>query len=211
VPRTFPPAPGWSATGHRIKALIDYSRGPEKTWGYGALRVRDGKELTRCAASRNSTNYIALPARIEADNATGDIFIITDHLSSHNRAQTRTWPSRASPAPAGLHPRLSPAGSTCKRVGGGSSAAMRWLDRARPLLTSLSKPRASRPLSSTGEPTRGSGVGLPRIIATSAVSFLIAFKERSTTGTLLTPVVCGKKEPGETVVDPESWTRRKPT
>ena len=89
MPRTFPPAPGWSANGHRIKAPLDYSRGPEKTWVYGALRVRDGKELTRCAASRNSTNYIALLESIEADNAMGDIFIITDNLSSHNSAQTR--------------------------------------------------------------------------------------------------------------------------
>jgi len=47
VPRTFDPAPGWSADGHRIKAPMDYERGPEKTWVYGALRVRDGKELTR--------------------------------------------------------------------------------------------------------------------------------------------------------------------
>ena len=76
VPRTFPSAPGWSTKGHRIKAPLDYSRGPEKTWVYGALRVRDGKELTRCAASRNSTNSIALLSDIEADNATGDIFII---------------------------------------------------------------------------------------------------------------------------------------
>jgi len=51
--------------------------------------VRDGKELTRCAASRNSTNYIALLRDIEADNATGDIFIITDNLSSHTSTQTR--------------------------------------------------------------------------------------------------------------------------
>jgi transposase len=47
VPRTFDPAPGWSPTGHRIKAPLDYGRGPEKTWVYGALRVRDGHELTR--------------------------------------------------------------------------------------------------------------------------------------------------------------------
>jgi hypothetical protein len=47
VPRTFPPTAAWSPTGHRIKALLDYSRGPETTWVYGALRVRDGKELTR--------------------------------------------------------------------------------------------------------------------------------------------------------------------
>src|SRR5713101_7974404 len=49
------------------------SGGPKKTWVYGALRVRDGKELTRCAASRTSTNYIALLQDIEADNATGNI------------------------------------------------------------------------------------------------------------------------------------------
>ena len=91
VPRTFPPAPGWSPSGHRIKALLDYSRGPEKTWVYGALRVRDGKELTQCAASRNSKNYIALLTDIEAENPTGDIFIITDNLSSHNSLETRTW------------------------------------------------------------------------------------------------------------------------
>ncbi|MGW7825298.1 hypothetical protein ACWGLF_46835, partial [Streptomyces puniciscabiei] len=53
IPRTFPPAPGWSPDGHRIKNEIDYSRGPEKTWVYGALRVRDGQELTMTAASRN--------------------------------------------------------------------------------------------------------------------------------------------------------------
>jgi len=91
VPRTFPPAPGWSPNGHRIKAEMDYGRGPEKTWVYGALRVRDGKELTRCAASRNSKGYIALLADIEADNPNGDIFIISDNLSSHNSLETRTW------------------------------------------------------------------------------------------------------------------------
>jgi len=53
--------------------------------------VRDGKELTRCAASRNSKGYIALLSDIEADNPTGDIFIITDNLSSHSSLETRTW------------------------------------------------------------------------------------------------------------------------
>jgi len=56
-----------------------------------ALRVRDGKELTRCAASRNSKGYMALLADIETDHPTGDIFIITDNLSSHDRLETRTW------------------------------------------------------------------------------------------------------------------------
>jgi hypothetical protein len=44
--RTFDPAPGWFADGHRIKAPMDYERGPEKTWANGALRVRDDKVLT---------------------------------------------------------------------------------------------------------------------------------------------------------------------
>jgi hypothetical protein len=69
---------------------MDSSRGPEKTWVYGALRVCDGKELTRCAASRNSKNYIELLKDIEKDNPTGDIFIITDNLGSHNSLETRT-------------------------------------------------------------------------------------------------------------------------
>jgi len=60
--------------------------------------VRDGKEVTRCAASRNSTGYIALLQDVEADNPTGDIYIITDNLSSHNSAQTRAWLAE--------HPRL---------------------------------------------------------------------------------------------------------
>ncbi len=45
IPRTFAPAPGWSPDGHRIKAELDYSRGPEKTWVYGALRLADGHEV----------------------------------------------------------------------------------------------------------------------------------------------------------------------
>nr|WP_236065245.1 hypothetical protein [Reticulibacter mediterranei] len=55
------------------------------------MRVRDGKELTRCATARNSKNYIELLKEIEADNPMGDIFIVTDNLSSHNSLETRTW------------------------------------------------------------------------------------------------------------------------
>lgn len=57
IPRTFPPAPGWSPDGHRIKNEIDYSRGPEKSWVYGGLRIADGREVTMTASSRNSVFY----------------------------------------------------------------------------------------------------------------------------------------------------------
>jgi hypothetical protein len=80
TPRTFAPVPGWSSNGHRIQAPLEYSRGPEKVWVYGALRVRDGQALTHCASSRNSLNYIQMLQAIEEANPTGDVFIITDNL-----------------------------------------------------------------------------------------------------------------------------------
>jgi hypothetical protein len=74
------------------------SGGRTKTWIYGALRVWDGKELTRSAPAGNSQEYIALLAAIEADNPKGDLDLITDNLSSHNSLETRT--------PLEAHPRL---------------------------------------------------------------------------------------------------------
>ena len=91
IPRSFPPAPGWSADGHRVKAPLDYGRGPEKTWVYGALRVADGQAVTHTAPSRNSAGYQHLLATVEAANPAGDIVVITDNLSSYNSASTRTW------------------------------------------------------------------------------------------------------------------------
>ncbi|WP_240351091.1 transposase [Streptomyces olivoreticuli] len=91
IPRTFPPAPGWSPDGHRIKAELDYSRGPEKTWVHGGLRPADGQEITMTAASRNSVNYQQFLLLLEDANPTGDIVVVTDNLSSHNSKSTREW------------------------------------------------------------------------------------------------------------------------
>jgi transposase len=98
IPRSFPPAPGWTLDGHRVKAVLDYGRGPEKTWVYGALRVSDGKTVTLTAPSRNSAGYQQLLTTVEAANPAGTIVVITDNLSSHNSASTRTW--------LGDHPRI---------------------------------------------------------------------------------------------------------
>jgi hypothetical protein len=91
IPRSFPPAPGWSADGHRVKAPLDYGRGPEKTWVYGALRVGDGREVTMTAPSRNSVGYQRLLTAVEQANPAGTIMVITDNLSSHTSYSTRTW------------------------------------------------------------------------------------------------------------------------
>src|SRR6516225_9236622 len=91
IPRTFAPAPGWSPGGHRIKAPLEYSRGPEKTWVYGGLRVADGQAVTLCASSRNSAFYQDFLQLEEQANPEGMIYVITDNLSSHDSKSTRAW------------------------------------------------------------------------------------------------------------------------
>ena len=94
IPRTFPPAAGWSPDGHRIKAPLEYSRGTDKTWVYGALRIRDGHEVTCCARSRNSDGWIQLLHAIARDNPRGPIRVVTDNLSSHTSGKVRRWLAR---------------------------------------------------------------------------------------------------------------------
>jgi hypothetical protein len=91
IPRTFPPAPGWSAGGHRIKNEIDYARGPEKTWVYGALSPTDGQELTMIARSRNSIHNQRFLQVVEDAIPDGEIVVVTDNLSSHHSISTRAW------------------------------------------------------------------------------------------------------------------------
>jgi hypothetical protein len=90
-PRTYPPAPGWSSDGHRIKAALEYGRGTEKVWVYGALRVRDGKALTLTAPSRNTKGYLQLLEAVAQANPSGDLYLITDNLSSHKSLPIREW------------------------------------------------------------------------------------------------------------------------
>src|SRR4051812_45642233 len=91
MPRTFDPPASWSTDGHRPKAPLTYSRGPEKTWIYGGLRISDGQAVTLCAPSRNSACWQQFLARLEQDNPTGVIAVITDNLSSHSSLATRDW------------------------------------------------------------------------------------------------------------------------
>jgi transposase len=91
IPRTFPPSPGWSTDGHRIKAPLEYGRSAEKVWVYGGLRVGDGQAVTLTAASRNSTGYQQFLRLVERVNPTGEIAVITDNLSSHSSFSTRAW------------------------------------------------------------------------------------------------------------------------
>ncbi|HSK84084.1 MAG TPA: transposase [Rubrobacter sp.] len=97
-PRAYPPAPGWSPDGRRIKASLEYGRGPEKVWVYGALRVCDGEALTLTHRSRNTEGYLRLLQAVEQANPSGDLYLITDNLSSHKSPPIREWLDK--------HPRL---------------------------------------------------------------------------------------------------------
>jgi transposase len=91
TPRFFPPAPGWSPDGHRIKAPLEYGRGPDKAWIFGALRVGDGKALSFTSRSRNSKGYIKLLRKIERAIPKGIIHVIADNLKTHKSVMVREW------------------------------------------------------------------------------------------------------------------------
>lgn len=90
-PRTFPPPPGWSPDGHRIKAPLDYGRGPDKVWVYGALRIGDGQTLTQTAASRNTAGFKTLLEAVDCENPDGDLYLIADNLASHSSGPIKEW------------------------------------------------------------------------------------------------------------------------
>lgn len=91
TPRTFPPTPGWSADGHHLKAPLDYSRGPDKVWVYGALRPQDGQAYTFTAPSRNTAGFLRLPGDLGVAHPAGDLYPINDNLSSHASGPIREW------------------------------------------------------------------------------------------------------------------------
>lgn len=91
TPRTFAPAPAWSPDGHRIKAPLSYSRGPEKIWVYGALRLRDGVEITFTAPSRNTAGWLCLLRQVARGNRRGEVYVVADNLSSHTSWPIRQW------------------------------------------------------------------------------------------------------------------------
>jgi hypothetical protein len=53
--------------------------------------VRDGHELTRTALARNTLGYLARLHAVEHDNPDGDLYLITDNLSSHKSPPIQQW------------------------------------------------------------------------------------------------------------------------
>ncbi|WSL21201.1 transposase [Streptomyces sp. NBC_01283] len=179
IPRTLPPAPAWSPDGHRIKAELDYSCGPEKTWVYGGLRPADGQALTMTASSRNSVFYQQFLQPLEDANLDGGIWIVTDNLSSHNSLSTRSWleDHPASTTPSSPSAR---AGSTSRKAGGASSAKPRSAASHSPTGATSNTPPPWRPTSSTPVPNSGSGADSHHQPACYEADIRTSFEESST-------------------------------
>jgi hypothetical protein len=77
--------------GHRIKVPLDYERGPDKVWVYGALCVRDGQVLTQTAPARNTAGYLELLYALDQAYPHGDLYLVADNLASHSSGPIRDW------------------------------------------------------------------------------------------------------------------------
>jgi hypothetical protein len=66
--------------GHRIKVPLDYERGPDKVWIYGALCVRNGQALTHTAPSRNTSGYLSLLHTLDQAYPQGNLYLVADNL-----------------------------------------------------------------------------------------------------------------------------------
>ncbi|MET7551875.1 transposase [Streptomyces sp. NPDC005500] len=109
-PAHFPPTPGWSPDGQRIKNEIECGRGPERTWVYDGLSTADEQEIMMTASSRNSAFYQQFLNKLEDADPVGDIYLVTDNLSSHKSGSLRAPGWRTTLASGMCSSRSAPAG-----------------------------------------------------------------------------------------------------
>jgi DDE superfamily endonuclease len=70
---------------------LDYDRGPDKVWIYGALAVQDGQAQTQTAPARNTAGYLALLQTLDGAYPHGDLYLVADNLASHSSGPIRDW------------------------------------------------------------------------------------------------------------------------
>jgi hypothetical protein len=80
---------------------LNYDRGLSKVWVDGALCVQNGQALTQTAPARNTAGSLALLQALDHTYPEGDLYLVTDHLSSHSSGPIRAWLAE--------HPRLQQA------------------------------------------------------------------------------------------------------
>jgi transposase len=57
---------------------------------YGALRIRDGVEVTFTAPSRDTAGWLHLLQQVARANR-GEVYVVADNLSSHTSWPVRQW------------------------------------------------------------------------------------------------------------------------
>jgi hypothetical protein len=70
---------------------MDCERALLKVWVYGALRVRDGQEVTFTAPSRNIVGYLKLLKQLDEANPDGELNLVSDTRSSHTSGPIQEW------------------------------------------------------------------------------------------------------------------------
>jgi hypothetical protein len=70
---------------------LDYERGRDKVWVYGALCVRDGQALTQTASARNTAGYLELLQTLDQTSPPGDLYLVADNLASQSSGPIRDW------------------------------------------------------------------------------------------------------------------------
>ncbi|WP_234440469.1 hypothetical protein [Streptomyces rimosus] len=73
IPQSFPPAPTSVTRRPPDPVRLACGRGPEKTWDFDGLRIRDGHEITITASSRSSACHQQSLSEVEQDNPAGTI------------------------------------------------------------------------------------------------------------------------------------------
>jgi DDE superfamily endonuclease len=73
------------------KVPLDYARGPDKVWVYGARSVRDGQALTQTAPARNTAGYLELLRTLDQTYPQGNLYLVADNLASHRSGPIRDW------------------------------------------------------------------------------------------------------------------------
>ncbi len=144
-----PPAPACRRTDTASKT-IDYSRSPEKTLSYGALRPRDGQEIAIPAPSRISVYYQQLQQLVEDAKSCGDIYVIIDNLSP-----ITAHPPRLTGGPPPHHTRIHPGRRVPAQPAGGLAAPV---SQDRPCRALVRRPRPHPP----HDPRRYQAGQLPR-------------------------------------------------
>jgi hypothetical protein len=179
VPRTFPPARGWSVDGHRIKAPLAYERGRDADldlWCFAGA-AREGADPL-CARAHLQRVHRPLGRQRSGPSKWGRVPDHRHPLQSHQPGDADPYRGPSTPAP-----RVHSDGGLLAQFAGGllrdSFATRRSPGRALPTPRRSTRRGESPPNRSTAARIPGCGDAHPRPRAGAGTFFVIVFNEQS--------------------------------